>query len=194
MDSNVDLDGHSTQFLETLSGLPTIRAFGWSKPALDLNHELVDRSQRPFYLLLMLQQWLTLVLDLVVTALALLIVGLAVKLRDSVSVGLTGVSLVQLISFAETLKLLIQFWTSLETSIGAVARIKNFAEETPDERLPGENHVPPPHWPATGAVDIQGISASYGEDLETKALDGISLSLGTGQKVGICGRTGSGKS
>lgn len=142
----------------------------------------------------MLQQWLTLVLDLVVTALALLIVGLAVRLRGSVSVGLTGVSLVQLISFAETLKLLIQFWTSLETSIGAVARIKNFREETPDERLPGENHTPTPDWPASGAIDIRGVSASYGEDLAVKALDGISLSFSAGQKIGICGRTGSGKS
>lgn len=189
-----NMRNNSTQFLETLGGLPTIRAFGWGKSALELNHKLVDKSQRPFYLLLMLQQWLTLVLDLVVTGLALLIVGLAVRLRDSVSVGLTGVSLVQLISFAETLKLLIQFWTSLETSIGAVARIKNFREETPDERLPGENHAPPSDWPASGAVEIREISASYGEDLEAKALDGISLSLSAGQKVGVCGRTGSGKS
>lgn len=183
-----------TNFLETLSGLPTIRAFGWAKPALGLNHELVDRSQQPFYLLLMVQQWLTLVLNLVTAALAVLIVGLAVRLRGSVSVGLTAVSLIQLITLAENLKILIQFWTSLETSIGAVARIKNFSEETPDERLPGEDREPPADWPARGAIEIRDLSASYGEDLERRVLDGVTLSVRPGEKIGICGRTGSGKS
>lgn len=184
-----------TQFLETLSGLPTVRAFGWSAPALGLNHELVDRSQQPFYLLLMVQQWLTLVLNLVTAALAVLIVGLAVRLRGSVSVGLTAVSLIQLITLAENLKILIQFWTSLETSIGAVARIKNFSEETPDERLPGEDQQPPRDWPSRGGIEMRDLSAGYGEDLAgRRALDGVALSIRPGEKVGVCGRTGSGKS
>lgn len=183
-----------TQFLETLSGLVTIRAFGWSAAAKAHNHSLIDKSLRPYYLLLMVQQWLELVLNLVTAALALVVVGLAVKLRGSVSVGLTGVSLVQLITLAETLKLLIQFWTSLETSLGAVARIKNFSEETPDERLPGETRVPPDNWPARGEVEIRGVSVSYGEDLERKALDNVDLRIEAGHKVGIVGRTGSGKS
>lgn len=183
-----------TQFLETLSGLVTIRAFGWAGHAQARNHELVDRSQRPFYLLLMVQQWLELVLNLVTAGLALLVVGLAVKLRGEVSAGLTGVSLVQLITLAETLKLLIQFWTSLETSLGAVARIKNFSEETADERLPGENGLAPAGWPARGQVEMRGVSVSYGEDLERRALDNVELRIEAGQKVGVVGRTGSGKS
>ncbi|KXH40319.1 hypothetical protein CNYM01_09093 [Colletotrichum nymphaeae SA-01] len=218
-----------THFLETLSGLPTIRALALTHPSTTHAHALIDRSQRPFYILLLTQQWLTLVLDLTTTALALLVVGLAVHLRDTVSVALTGVSLVQLISFTETLKLLIQFWTSLETSIGAVARIKNFAEETPDEveadalrrealmirsattggqRNPEATIV---HgWPSRGAIEINNVVASYEqqethpepkpdtEDTDpgrtTRALDGISLSIPPGSKVGIVGRTGSGKS
>jgi ABC-type multidrug transport system fused ATPase/permease subunit len=124
---------------------------------------------------------------------------LAVKLRDSTSVGLTGVSLIQLISFSETLKILIQFWTSLETSIGAVARIKHFSEGTPEENLPGENQAPPPAWPSSGDIQIEGISASYVEGLDVeglnvKALDAITLSVRAGEKIGVCGRTGSGKS
>ncbi|KAI0483144.1 multidrug resistance-like protein [Xylariaceae sp. FL0804] len=183
-----------TQFIETLAGLSTIRAFAWEKQAIALNHELVDRSQKPFYFLLMVQRWLNLVLDLIVAALAILVVGVSVKLRDSLSVGLTGVSLVQLITFASTMQLLIQWWTSLETSIGAVARIKRFSEDTPDENLPGESHSPPESWPARGAIDIQGVSARYHADSETKVLDDISISVAPGEKVGIVGRTGSGKS
>ncbi|KXH47176.1 hypothetical protein CSIM01_06458 [Colletotrichum simmondsii] len=219
----------STHFLETLSGLPTIRALALTHPSTTHAHALIDRSQRPFYILLLTQQWLTLVLDLTTTALALLVVGLAVRLRDTVSVALTGVSLVQLISFTETLKLLIQFWTSLETSIGAVARIKNFAEETPDEveadalrrealmvrsAAGGQRNSEATivqGWPSRGAIEIDNIVASYEQqethpetntDIKdthpgtttTKALDGISLPIPPGSKVGIVGRTGSGKS
>ncbi|KAH8195785.1 hypothetical protein TruAng_010059 [Truncatella angustata] len=182
-----------TQFLETLAGLLTVRAMNWTNRAIDRNHELVDRAQKPFYLLLMVQRWLTLVLDFIVATLALLVVGLAVKLRDSVSVGLTGVSLVQLITFAETVRMLILWWTSLETSIGAVARIKQFSESTPDENLPGEISVVPQEWPAHGSIEINSISASYADN-KTKALDDVSISIKAGENVGIVGRTGSGKS
>ncbi|KAF5673240.1 multidrug resistance-associated 1 [Fusarium denticulatum] len=182
-----------TQFLETLSGLATIRAFGWRDAVIQTNHSLVDRSQRPFYLLMIVQRWLVLVLDLTTAALALLLVGLAVRLRGEVDIGLTGVSLVQLISLSETVNMLIQFWTSIETSIGAVARIKQFAEETGEENLPGEIHQPPAQWPDKGAIQINNMTASYGDrDGEViKALDAVSLEIKGGEKVGICGRTGS---
>ncbi|KAI8275314.1 ABC transporter atnG [Colletotrichum sp. SAR11_240] len=205
-----------THFLETLSGLPTIRAHAATTPSIAHSHTLIDRSQRPFYILLLTQQWLTLVLDLTTTALALLVVGLAVRLRDTVSVGLTGVSLVQLISFTETLKMLIQFWTSLETSIGAVARIKNFADDTPDEieddslnrqllgseDRQGVSATLLPGWPDKGCIELRDISASYASSANDcdheksllKALDGISISIRAGEKIGIVGRTGSGKS
>ncbi|KLO95784.1 multidrug resistance-associated protein [Fusarium fujikuroi] len=185
-----------TQFLETLSGLATIRAFGWGDAVIQANHTLVDRSQRPFYLLMIVQRWLVLVLDLTTAALALLLVGLAVRLRGEVDVGLTGVSLVQLISLSETVNMLIQFWTSIETSIGAVARIKKFAEETSEENLPGETNQPPVQWPDKGAIQINNLTASYGDgDGEViKALDAVSLEIKGGEKLGICGRTGSGKS
>ncbi|KAM5387652.1 hypothetical protein ACJA88_000912 [Fusarium oxysporum] len=169
-----------TQFLETLSGLVTIRAFGWNDAVIQANHTLVDRSQRPFYLLMIVQRWLVLVLDLTTAALALLLVGLAVRLRGEV----------------DTVNMLIQFWTSIETSIGAVSRIKQFAEETGEENLPGETHQPPAQWPDKGAIQIHNLTASYGDgDGEViKALDAVSLEIKGGEKVGICGRTGSGKS
>ncbi|TQN69569.1 ABC transporter gloK [Colletotrichum shisoi] len=182
-----------THFLETLSGLPTLRAHALTHASIARSHALIDRSQRPFYILLLTQQWLTLVLDLATAALAVLVVGVAVRLRATASIGLTGVSLVQLISFTETLKMLIQFWTSLETSIGAVPRIKNLSEETADEveddRLTRHDRALETDlksgWPDRGAIEICDVSA---------ALDGISISIRPGEKIGVVGRTGSGKS
>ncbi|KAJ0161488.1 ABC transporter C family member 8, partial [Colletotrichum tanaceti] len=166
------------------------------------SHALIDRSQRLFHILLLTQQWLTLVLDLATAA-------LAVRLRATASIGPTGVSLVQLISFTETLRMLIQLWTSLETSIGAVARIKNFSEETADEveddRLTRHDRAPETDlkggWPERGAIEICDVPASYdatgsgkdGRTAATRALGGISISIRPGEKIGVVGRTGSGK-
>ncbi|KAH8589323.1 P-loop containing nucleoside triphosphate hydrolase protein [Bisporella sp. PMI_857] len=194
----MDLEAKSplyTQFIESLSGLSTIRAFGWQQNERDLNLLLLDTSQRPFYLLLMIQRWLSLVLDLVCVALALIVTGLAVKLRDVVSPGFTGVALINIIEFNLSLQGLVMWWTNLETSIGAVSRVRTFSEVTPTEALPQEITPPPQNWPLHGAIKLKNVSASYnttGDD--NLALNNISLSILPGEKLGICGRSGSGKS
>ncbi|KAF4552927.1 ABC transporter-like protein 4 [Elsinoe fawcettii] len=183
-----------TQFTETLDGLATIRAFDGGSAAIRKNHELVDRAQRPFYLMYAIQRWLALVLDLIIAALAVIVVGVAVGLRNNASPGFTGVSLTQIISFTSALKLLIMFWTQLETSIGAVTRIRQFEEQTPSEHLPLENFEPPESWPEVGTLEMHAVSAQYKAGGNDWALKGIDVCVGQGQKVAFCGRTGSGKS
>ena len=147
--------------METLDGLATIRAFSWQQASVERNYELVDRSQKPFYLMYTIQRWLSLVLDLIITALAVLVVGIAVRLRDTVSPGFTGLSLTQIISFTSYLKLMIMFWTQMETSIGAVARIKQFSTKTADENLPKATYDSLSDWPSEGNIEIKELSAKY---------------------------------
>jgi ATP-binding cassette subfamily C (CFTR/MRP) protein 1 len=151
----------STQFMETLDGLVTIRAFNWSRSSIKHNFEIVDRSQKPNYLMWAIKRWLALVLDLVITGIAVLTVGIVVGLRDSSSPGFTGVSLTQIISFTSNIKLLIMFWTQLESSLGAVARIRQFEKETVAEDLETETHDPPFDWPSQGTIEINDLSAKY---------------------------------
>jgi len=92
----LDLEARSplySQFLATLGGLATIRAFGWGEASRIENHRLLDQSQRPHYLLSCIRRWLTLVLDLVVGGEAVLVIGLALSLRHTTSPGLLGVSM-----------------------------------------------------------------------------------------------------
>jgi hypothetical protein len=49
----------------------------------------------------------------------------------------------------------------LETSIGAVSRVKAFSTNTPSENLPAEIVVPPANWPGKGLIEFRGVSASY---------------------------------
>lgn len=64
----------------------------------------------------MIQQWLALVLDLVGMTLALIVTGLAVKLRSVVSPGFTGVALVQIISFNIILQSLV-VWCEFDCAV-----------------------------------------------------------------------------
>lgn len=92
----LDLEAKSplyTHFLETAQGLATIRAFGWQQEMRDEGIRLLEYSQKPFYSLLTIQRWLRLVLGLMISAEAVLIVGLALGLRHMANPGLLGISL-----------------------------------------------------------------------------------------------------
>ncbi|KAI1762970.1 ABC transporter [Hypoxylon sp. FL1150] len=187
-----------THFGETTAGSTTIRAFGWQPQYRRRNHELVDNSQRPVYLQSCIQQWLAFVLDLLVAALAVVLVAIVVTWPDSFTAGSVGVSLLVVVNFSETLSRLIQNWTKLESSVGAVARVKRFIADTEveeDKRTIGSegDSSLPPHWPDSGAIQFSNVVASYGPTTEP-VLKNIFLSIKPGQHVAICGRTGSGKS
>jgi ATP-binding cassette subfamily C (CFTR/MRP) protein 1 len=109
----------------------------------------------------MIQKWLSLVLDIIITAMAVLIVGISVALRDSISPGFTGVSLTQIITFTTYLKMMILFWTQMETCIGAVARIKDFSTETEQEDSSPESLGLSPSWPASGRIEVRDVTLSY---------------------------------
>ncbi|KAI0401333.1 ABC transporter-like protein [Xylaria palmicola] len=194
---HLDLEAKSplyTHFLETLHGLATIRSFGWSDAHNELNHRLVNSSQQPVYLLYMVQRWLQLALELMIAATAVILIAVAVQLQ-STSAGLIGVALVNLMSISQELKMIVINWATLETSLGAIARTKTFAEKTSNENQAGETEIPADSWPHTGRVQLNGISASYVTSEQAKvAFEDVSLIVEGGQKVAICGRSGSGKS
>lgn len=187
----LDLENKSplfSHFTETLDGLTTIRALGWQDKFTETQNKNLDHSQRPYYMLLCIQRWLNLVLDLMVTALAVIVVALAVNLKSTTTASLLGISLNNVLGFNTSISTLVTSWTSLETSLGAVTRVKTFAETTASEVKPGNGSVPLSGWPSRGSVEINNVSATYGAS--TQALDGISVSIAPGQKLGICGRTG----
>lgn len=189
---HLDLETKSplyTQFTETLSGLVTIRAFNWQKDMQEEHQKMLQTSQHPYYFLFVIQRWLILVLDLFVAGIAALLAILSVFVHG---IGPVGVSLISLVTFNQQLAELINFWTLMETSIGAVTRIRSF-QRVPSEGLPGEDHIPPPNWPSKGHLVLQNVCASY-NPASQPVLQNVSFSVPPGAKLGVCGRTGSGKS
>ncbi|KAM3484550.1 hypothetical protein MY8738_002058 [Beauveria namnaoensis] len=191
-------------FKETLDGLVTIRAFGWSESSIRLNDQLLDKSQQSSYLSAMLQTWLKMMLNLCIAMVASVFVGIASRLPAST--GLVGVALVTFTSAAEMLGGVIQSYTALQTSAVALNRLKFLQDGVPPEHEPGQKMSTPESWPAEGAVQLDCVSAAYNRPYPGKeialveaedpddALKAMSLQVKRGERMLICGRTGSGKS
>lgn len=191
-----------TQFSDTVRGIASIRAFGWIGAYTTENYRLLDDSQRPLYLLDILGTWLALVLKLIVAVIAVAVTVLVTQLpslRDRA--GFVAAGFLALMRFGGMLNSVLQCWVLLETSLGAVKRLKEFGETAGSEDRVGEDLRPDDQWPKRGEIVIDGVDASYAEerfqdDPEEMglALKGLSLKVSTGEKVAVVGRTGSGKS
>ncbi|KAH7165351.1 ABC transporter [Dactylonectria macrodidyma] len=183
-----------TSFQESVDGASTIRAFGWQRQYRSRNDLLIDTSQRPEYLQYCIQQWLTFAIDIIVTVVVVILLTIVVKLNDKLDAGSVGVSLTAVVSFNTVLSRVIQMWTAMESSIGAVHRVKKFVAETESEGTgePGVGSKIPSEWPLEGAVEFRDLVASYGPDTDP-VLNGVSLSIKPAEHIAICGRSGSGK-
>lgn len=182
-----------TWFGETSSGVATIRAFSWSQKFSDRNLELLDRSQRPFYYMYCIQRWLALVLDVMVAAMVTILMVIVVAKRHTIQPGLVGLGLLSTVNLGESLTYVVKEWTHLETSLGAISRLKEFVKTTKSEHQACEVDSVEADWPQKGGITISRLGASYSEDSELVLRD-VNLLIRPGEKVGVCGRSGSGKS
>lgn len=145
----------------------------------------------------MIQEWLNLVLGIVVMILAVVLVTLAVRLRSNSAFA--GAALYSLITLGENLAGIVLHYTQLETCLGAISRLQTFKMTAASEDREEEDFIPPSDWPQRGIVELKDVSASYdpenvGDGKGNLALDQLNLSIQSGEKLAICGRTGSGKS
>ena len=125
---------------------------------------------------------------------AVLVATLAVSLRKTTNAGFLGVTLSQLVSLSQAVQNVILSWTRVENGAVSVerARAVTFA---PVEKQPPPTAavVLPQGWPTAGKIEFRDVSLRYREDLDP-ALKELTLTIEPGKKLGICGRTGSGKS
>ncbi|KAL6230967.1 ABC transporter type 1, transmembrane domain-containing protein [Aspergillus navahoensis] len=106
-----------SHLLETIDGLATIRAFRWMTDFETKNDQLTTRSQIPAYALYCVQQWVQVVLDMMVAVLVVILVAVFVSWPGMYSPGSVGVALNTIITFSTGLTSLIKNWTLMETSI-----------------------------------------------------------------------------
>jgi ABC-type multidrug transport system fused ATPase/permease subunit len=147
-------------------------------------------------MLFMVQTWLQFVLNMIVAGLATTVAGVAVGTLGKISTGAIGIAFLNIVTLGEGLTNLIHSWTSLETSLGAIARIRAFEKDTPLEKEVEDPTELPPSWPSSGALVLDHVWASYHPERATAtwSLQDVSVQIHPGERVAICGRSGSGKS
>lgn len=166
---HLDLETKSplyTLFTETSNGIAHIRAFRWSQQYTTHSITLLDQSQKSVYNMYSVQQWIQLVVDLVVMFVAVSVVALALLLRGSPGTTQPGVglALINLISFSQVSAHYINRWVEIETSLGAIGRVKSFSEKTPLEEEDGltpELSEQLANWPTQGRVTFTHMNAKY---------------------------------
>lgn len=183
---------------ETTSGILHIRAFKWQSWYREEHMDCLDRAHGAMYLMYSVQQWLFFVLDISVCVLSTFVVALALFLNDPTSSSpAVGLALISMIELSKEISLFLRYWAEVETCMGAVARIIDFEHSTPKEPGPVKGSKPADdNWPQYGAIKVKNMKARFDTSERDSApvLSGVDFEVKPGQKVGIVGRTGSGKS
>ncbi|KAF0405290.1 P-loop containing nucleoside triphosphate hydrolase protein [Gigaspora margarita] len=179
-------------FTETLIGIITIRAFGASKRFMQDMLSKIDGNNRPLFYMWVINRWLSIRFN-VTGSLVSFLAGIFILWNiDRIDAGLAGLSLSFAMNFTEQIMWTVRNYTSLEMSLNAVERVCEFSE-IPQEAPAIIEPRPPASWPHSGAITVQNLEVKYAPDLEP-VLHHISFSIEGQEKIGLVGRTGSGKS
>uniref|UniRef100_A0A665UDL7 ATP-binding cassette sub-family C member 10 n=1 Tax=Echeneis naucrates TaxID=173247 RepID=A0A665UDL7_ECHNA len=183
-----------SHFSETLTGLGTIRASGSSIRFEEESAKRLEQNQRCLFLSNAAMQWLDIRLQLIGVAVVTGLAVIAVVQHQfrSVDPGLVGLSLSYALSITTLLSGLIFSFTQTEMQLVSVERTEEYSTGLPTEPQ-HQNAQLPASWPERGLLEFRGAVLAYRDGLPN-ALDGVSLVVRPGEKVGIVGRTGSGKS
>ncbi|KAJ8496778.1 hypothetical protein ONZ45_g12317 [Pleurotus djamor] len=180
-------------FSESLTGLSTIRAYRSQESSVTHAQRGLDMQNRAYYMTLAIQRWLALRLELMSNILTLGILMFSVGFRDSVNPSRSAVVLTYTLAVSQAFAEMINLFAQNEQNMNAVERILTYTE-LPSEGSPSDTpDSPPPSWPEKGAIEFSNVDFAYRDNLPL-VLKNVSFSIQPGEKIGIVGRTGSGKS
>ncbi|KRZ36394.1 Multidrug resistance-associated protein 1 [Trichinella pseudospiralis] len=169
-----------SHFQESLTGAAVIRAFQVQERFIFESERRLDENQTSFYQNEVSNRWLAVRLELIGNFLVLMAALFAVISReDKISAGIVGLSVSYALQITQSMNYAVRMTGDLETNIVAAAL-------TSDERLPND-------WPTNGTIQFSDYKLRYREGLEL-CLKGITCFIRGGEKIGIVGRTGAGKS
>ena len=192
-------------FSETLTGLSTIRAYHREDVFIKGNHTRLDGNVRAYYLTVLMQRWIGLRLETLASAIVFFSAAVIVLTNawHGIGVGLAGLSLSYAISMTTSLVFMIRQSIEAEMAMNSVERSQFYAESIAQEKpavLPsdqrlinGDHPTPASPWPSAGRVTFHHLSMRYRPNLPL-ILSDISLDIQGGERIGIVGRTGAGKS
>ncbi|GAB5571545.1 ATP-binding cassette sub-family C member 10 isoform X3 [Prionailurus iriomotensis] len=192
--SSLTLSPLYTHLADTLAGLAVLRAAGATHRFEEENQRLLELNQRCQFAASAAMQWLDIRLQLMGATVVSAIAGIALVQHQQglANPGLVGLSLSYALSLTGLLSGLVSSFTQTETMLVSVERLEEYSCDLPQEpqgQLPRLGIG----WLTQGSVEFQDVVLVYRPGLPN-ALDGVTFRVQPGEKLGIVGRTGSGKS
>ncbi|QLL30214.1 hypothetical protein HG536_0A00310 [Torulaspora globosa] len=181
-------------FNEVLGGMDTIKAYRNQERFLVKTDFLINKTNEAGYLVVALQRWVAIFLDMVAIAFALIITLLCVTRQFHISAASTGVLLTYVLQLPGLLNTILRAFTQTENDMNSAERLVAYATDLPleaDYKIPESS--PPENWPSEGEIIFEEVSFAYRPGLPV-VLHNLNLQIKRGEKIGICGRTGAGKS
>lgn len=177
----------------TTQGLNTIRAFNKEQEFILKFQELLDQSCTYEYFRNLASRWLAIrfdVLSLLSTCIVLLFV---ICFKDNLSPALAGLALAFVAQTTGLFQYSLRTFSEIETRFINIERISYFLRTMKSENKLKVTIVPTEEWPTQGTIEFKNVKMKYDENLPF-VLNDISFFINNGEKIGIVGRTGGGKS
>ncbi|CCA75566.1 probable ATP-binding cassette transporter protein YOR1 [Serendipita indica DSM 11827] len=177
---------------EALTGLSTIHAWRTQDRYIKVVDAAIDNQNRAYIVSVLIQRWLAMRLDFIANLLILGIGLFAVGVRNTSNPSKTGVVLSYTLAITQTLSQMVTQMARSEQEMNAVERLDYYGK-LPQEAPPTTKADPDQNWPDKGAISFNDVKMAYRPGLPL-VLHGITFDVKPGEKIGICGRTGAGKS
>ncbi|XP_060779092.1 ATP-binding cassette sub-family C member 8 [Neoarius graeffei] len=180
----------------TIEGLTTIRAFRHEQRFKKKLLEYTDANNIASLFLTAANRWLEVRMEYIGAFVVLIaaVASISSALYSKLSAGLVGLGLTYALMVSNYLNWMVRNLADMEVQLGCVKRISRLLNTEPEnyngEMTPAQV---PAGWPKYGEIQIKNLSARYDSSLKP-ILKHVNAHIKPGQKVGICGRTGSGKS
>ncbi|MGH0121230.1 UNVERIFIED_CONTAM: hypothetical protein FKN15_025937 [Acipenser sinensis] len=185
-----------SHFSETVEGLTTIRAFGYEAKFRQKLLGYTDANNIASLFLTAANRWLEVRMEYIGACVVLIaaVASITNSLYNQLSSGLVGLGLTYALMVSNYLNWMVRNLADMEVQLGAVKRINGLLKIEPEnyEGLLSPSQIPT-NWPHQGEIQIQNLSVRYDSTLKP-VLKHVHAHISPRQKVGICGRTGSGKS
>ncbi|XP_042495750.1 ABC transporter C family member 3-like [Macadamia integrifolia] len=179
-------------FVESSLGSTTIRCFDQEERFMDTNLKLVDEYSRPKFHFSGAMEWLCFRMDLLASITYAFSLIFLISIPEGVfAPGVMGLAVTYGLSF--NMHGVVWDLNRLETKIISVERILQYSCIPSEPPLLVIENRPSHDWPSQGKVDIVDLQVRYASHLPPVLRD-LTCSFPGGMKIGIVGRTGSGKS
>lgn len=181
-------------FSESLTGTTTIRAYGDEKRFMQTHTHLFEEHARTWMVMQGTQRWLMIRMACFGAVLIGFVALWSSIFRSSLSAALVGLAMSQAVGVSESLSRLTRMGVELEATMTHVERVLEYCRLQPEQPAPVLPTDPSPsEFPKEGRVVFDHLSARYRPGLPLVLKD-LSFTVEPAQRVGLCGRTGSGKS